>query len=127
METQKGPWIKARLKTHREVTWVYPDAVWWGRRTDRIEFGSADEAVLPYLGKVVHLRKRRISDDQFFFEIKDSGGLLVLPNWVRSFESAELVPPADYDGARAGLAGDTWLEWYEKRFMEIEDILVIHG
>ena len=42
-EDQGAPWIKAKLKTHREITWVFPRAVYWGRPNDS-GFRPADEA-----------------------------------------------------------------------------------
>jgi hypothetical protein len=127
-EDQGAPWIKAKLKTHREITWVFPRAVYWGRPNDS-GFRPADEAVLPYLGKTVWLQRRRNCCDEFYFEIKDTKGLIVLPNWIDHFESEGLVPPAEWERDRAEdeRTDDIWLDRFEDRSFVIGDTVIIHG
>ena len=78
------PWIKAKLKSHREIIWVFPRAVYWGR-PNGTGFRPADEAVLPYLGKTVWLQRRRNCCDEFYFEIKDPKGTDRAARLDRSF------------------------------------------
>jgi hypothetical protein len=126
MNKDQGPWIKARLKTHREITWVFPGAVYWGR-PNHTGFRPADECILPLLGKEVWLRKVRGCPTDFHYEIKDTGGLVVLPNWIDSFASEDLVPPAKLDRPDEERTDDTWLDRFEDRFLVLDDTLIIHG
>jgi hypothetical protein len=65
---------------------------------------------------------------EFYFEIKDSGGLVVLPNWIVYFDSEHLVPPAEWsDSYNPFIVNDIWLEDDEDRFMTIDDILIVTG
>jgi hypothetical protein len=64
---------------------------------------------------------------EFFFEIKDSGGLVVLPNWIDSFESEDLVPPAKWDRPGEELTDDIWLDRFEDRSFFVGDTFIIHG
>ena len=127
MQDDQG-WIRARLKTHREVTWVFPEAVFGGRPNHGM-FRSADEVILPFLGKELWVRKVRGSCMDFHFEIKDTKGLIVLPNWIDHFESEDLVPPAEWERDRAEdeRTDDIWLDRFENRFFVIGDTVIIHG
>jgi hypothetical protein len=126
MNKDQEQWIKARLKTHREITWVFPGAVYWGR-PNHTGFRPADEAVLPYLGKTVWVRNMRNRCTEFYFEIKDSRGLIVLPNWIDSFESEDLIPPASWTDLEEGRTDDTWMDRFEDRFLVLDGTVVIHG
>ena len=65
---------------------------------------------------------------EFYYEIKDSGGLVVLPNWVAYFDSEHFVPPAEWsDSYNPFIVNDIWLEDDEDRFMTIDDILIVTG
>ena len=71
---------------------VYPEAKHWGKLISVHHlFPSADETKIPYLGKTVWFKKKRHSSSTFYYEIKDSGGLVVLPNWIEYFDSEDLV------------------------------------
>jgi hypothetical protein len=113
-------------KTHREVIWVFPRAVYWGR-PNHGDFRQADECILPFLGKEVWVRKMRGCRTDFHFEIKDTGGLIVLPNWIDHFESEDLIPPAEWKDPDCEWADDTWIDHFEDRFFVIGDTLIIHG
>lgn len=126
MNDGQGSWIKARLKTHREIIWVFPQAVYWGKPSDT-GLRLADEVILPFLGKTVRVRKFRNCLTEFYYEIKDTGGLIVLPNWIASFESPDLVPPAVWDRPEDERTDDIWLERSQNRLLMLEGILIIHG
>jgi hypothetical protein len=117
--------IKAKLKTHRQVVDVHPDALYWGKRGEG-GFIGCDNVVLPYLGRTVWLRKRRIDLYDFCFEIRDSRGVIVFPKWIAYFASPRLVPPAEYS-KEDGRTDDTWVEPFEERFIYIGDLLVVTG
>ena len=72
--------------------------------------------------------KKRNELFSFYFEIKDSGGLIVLPEWIYSFESEKLVPPAQwkekYDELRVD---DTWLDPSKEQWLIIEDLVIVTG
>lgn len=88
---------------------------------------SADEVILPYCGKTVWLWKKRIDVNRFFFEIKDSGGLIIAPDWVDCFDSDDLVPPAEYVLQLYGIENDLWLDEYKDRLIIIDDLLIVTG
>ena len=122
-------YIRARIKTHKQLVKVYPAAKCWGKpiSSDHM-FSSADEIIMPYLGKTVWVKKRRDDLINVYFEIKDSEGLFVLPNWIAYFESEDLVAPAKWhDMYDPSVIDDTWLKYYESRFVIIEDLLIITG
>ena len=122
-------YIRARIKTYEQLVKVYPEAKHWGKpiSIDHL-FPSADEVKIPYLGKTVWLKKKRHDSFRFYYEIKDSGGLVVLPNWIEYFDSEDLVSPAEWkDFYEPSVVDDTWLNYYESRFMIIEDLLIITG
>ena len=122
-------YIRARIKTYKEFVKVYPEAKDWGKpiSVDHM-FRSADESIMPYLGKAVWLKKKRDDLFNFYFEIKDSGGLIAMPKWIEYFDSEDLVAPAEWKNAyRPYLVDDTWLNKYRPRFVIIEDLLIITG
>ena len=127
--SENHKYIKARIKTQEHIQLVHPDAKYWGNPPkDRIWFPLADEIILPYLGKSVWLRKIRSDLFSFYYEIKDSDGLIVMPNWIEYFESDYLVPPAEWhDRYDESQADDIWLEPYKDRFIIIDDIIIITG
>jgi hypothetical protein len=52
-------YIKARIKTHEQIVEVYPEAECWGKPLKPgCLFRSADEVILPYLGKTIWVRKK---------------------------------------------------------------------
>jgi hypothetical protein len=61
------------------------------------------------------------------FEIKGTDGWIVLPDWIESFDSIELVPPAKWNDPYCEVVDDIWLDLYEDRWMIIEDLLIITG
>ena len=127
--SKKLGYIKARIKTMEQLKKVYPPAKHWGKPIsfDHL-FPSADEVIIPYLGKTIWLKKKRIDRCRFSYEIKDSGGLVVKPDWIEYFDSAELVSPAEWkDFYEPSVVDDTWLDYYESRFMIIDDLLIITG
>ena len=122
-------YIKARIKTQEQIQKVYPDAKYWGNPPEnRIWFPLADEVILPYLGKTVWIGKKRCDLFRFYYEIKESDGLVVMPDWIDYFESEDLVPPAEweeeYDEFRVD---DIWLDPFKERFTIIDDIIIITG
>ena len=83
---------------------------------------------MPYLGKTVWVRRKRNCCTEFYFEIKDTGGLIVLPNWIDSFQSEDLVPPAEWErDPDEERTDDTWLDRFEDRFFVVGDTVIIHG
>ena len=122
-------YIKAKIKTQKHIQLVHPDAKYWGNPPkDQIWFPLADEIILPYLGKSVWLRKKRSDLFNFYYEIKDSDGLIVMPNWIQYFESDYLVPPAEWhDRYDESQVDAIWLEPYKDRFIIIDDIIIITG
>jgi hypothetical protein len=122
-------YIRARIKTHQQLVKVYPEAKCWGKpiSSDHV-FPSADEIIMPYLGKTVSLRKKRHDLFRFYYEIKSSGELIAMPNWIEFFDSEDLVAPAKWkDIYDPSVIDDTWLNYYESRFVIIEDLLIITG
>ena len=65
-------YIKARLKTHEQLVRAYPDAENWGKPLEPgCLFRSADEVTLPFLGKTIWVRKKRIDLNRIYFEIQN--------------------------------------------------------
>jgi len=81
----------------------------------------------PYLGRTVWLRKKRIDRCQIYYEIKDTDGWVVLPEWIEYFDTADMVPPAKWEDPEDEIVDDTWLEWYEERWIIIEDLFIVTG
>jgi len=85
-------YIKAKIKTQKQMEKVIPDVKYWGNPPkDRVWIPSPNELALPYLGKTVWLKKKRCDQFSFFYEIKDSDGILVEPEWIDHFDSEDLV------------------------------------
>ena len=127
--TEKNKYIKARIKLQKEIAKVYPPAESWGKPIgpERIS-PSTDECIMPYLGKIVWVKKKRIDLNRFQYEIKSTGGLVILPDWIDYFDSEDLVPSAKWEdpwGERDN--NDTWLDPFKKRYMVIDDILIVTG
>jgi hypothetical protein len=122
-------YIKAKIKTQRQIQKVYPPAEDWGKPLDSQRlFPSADEVVLPYLGKTVWLRKKRHDSCRFYYEIKDTDGFIVILDWIDYFDSEDLVSSAVWkDFYDPSVVDDTWLNYYESRVMIIDDLLIITG
>ena len=122
-------YIKARIKTYKQLLKVYPEAKLWGKpiSMDHL-FPSADEVILPYLGKTVLVRKRRRDLCEFYYEIKESDGLIVMPEWIDYFDSENLVPCAEWkDYYNPSVVDDTWLDYYEERYVIIDEVLIVTG
>jgi hypothetical protein len=73
------------------------------------------------------LRKKRIDLCQIYYEIKDTDGWVVLPEWIEYFDTADLVPPAKWEDPEDEIGYDIWWEWYEERWIIIEDLLIVTG
>ena len=123
-------YIKAKIKSQGQIAQVYPSAVYWGKPIDDrcCCGGRADEVILPYLGKVVWVKKRRQGILDFYYEIKDTDGLIVLPNWIAYFDSEHLVDPADWsDNYNPNTADDIWFDHDEDRIFFVDDLPIITG
>jgi len=54
--------------------------------------------------------------------------LLNKPEWIDHFDSEILVPPAEYNNPNDPYAhDDVWLDYYESRFVTIDEILIVTG
>ena len=126
---EKQGYIRARIKTKEQIAKIYPSARIWGTPLDHLHWcHSADEAILPFLGKTVEVIKKRMYRSEFYFEIKDSGGLIAKPDWIDHFDSKILVPSAEFnDPNDPYVHNDTWLDYSESRFMMIDEILIVTG
>ena len=118
----------ARIKTQEQIVKVYPDAKDWGKPLsfERM-FPSADGAIMPYLSKTVWVKKKRYDLFRFYYEIKDSGGLVVSPDWIDYFDSEDLVPSAKWEDSMSDRTNDIWLDPYKERYIVIDDILIVTG
>ena len=125
----KQGYIRARIKTQGQIARVYPPAVYWRKPVDDMCCcGRADEVVLPYLGKIVWVKKKRRGILDFYYEIKDTDGVIVMPNWIAYFESDNLVHPAEWsDTYNPSIVDDIWLDDEKDRFMMIDVILIVTG
>ena len=120
----KQGYIRARIKTQGQIARVYPPAVYWRKPVDDMCCcGRADEVVLPYLGKIVWVKKKRRGILDFYYEIKDTDGVIVMPNWIAYFESDNLVHPAEGEDN----VDYIWLMFKEDRIFFIDDLLIITG
>jgi len=122
-------YIRARIKTYKQLVKVYPEAKHWDKPINKEHWPrSADEVIIPYLGKTVCLKKKRRGQNEFYYEIKNTDGLIAMPKWIDYFDSEELVSPAEWkDFYEPSVVDDTWINFYESRFMIIEDLLIITG
>ena len=121
-------YIRARLKTQDEVAKVYPPAKHWGKPLDRHrQCHGADEVILQYLDRMVLLRKKRLDLTRFYYEIKHTDNWVVMPDWIKYFDSPELVPPADWKDPENEVSDDIWLEQYEERMLIFEGMMLITG
>ena len=122
-------YIKARIKSQGQIAMVHPYAVYWGKPLDETQcYRGADEIVLNFVRKTIWVKKKRQSLDEFYYEIKDTGGLVVLPNWIAYFDSENLVPPAEWsDIYNPYVIDDIWLDYNEKRIIFVDDLLIITG
>ncbi len=119
-------YIKARLKTQERLAEVYPGAEYWGKPLPPgYYFRAADEVILPFLGKTIWVKKVRRDRYEFHYEIKDTGGLIVLSDWIEFFDSEDLVPPAKWDDPYQEVHFDTNFDHLEERFLMVEGLLVI--
>ncbi len=117
-------WIKARLKTLVDLRISWPLAWYWQNPYNPSLFPPADEVVIPYLGKTVWVREKWIDKSDFIYEIKDSGGLIVLPEWIEQYFPPESVSRS---GWKASKRCRKWVECFEDRVLVLEGILIIHG
>ena len=123
MDNKQG-YIRARIKTQEQIARVYPPAVYWRKPVDDMCCcGRADEVVLPYLGKLVLVKKKRRGILDFYYEIKDTDGVIVMPNWIAYFESDNLVHPAEGEDN----VDYIWLMFGKDRIFFIDDLLIITG
>ena len=117
-------YIKAKIKSQGQIARVYPSAVYWGKPIDDEHWcHGADEIVMPYLGKIVWVKKKRRGILDFYYEIKDTDGVIVMPNWIAYFESDNLVHPAEGED----IVDYIWLMFKEDRIFFIDDLLIITG
>ena len=117
-------YIKAKIKSQGQIARVYPSAVYWGKPIDDEHWcHGADEVVMPYLGKIVWVKKKRRGILDFYYEIKDTDGVIVMPNWIAYFESDNLVHPAEGEDN----VDYIWLMFEEDRIFFIDDLLIITG
>jgi hypothetical protein len=123
-------YIKARVKTQGQIAMVHPPAVYWGKPIDErcCCGGRAEEVILPYLGKVVLVKKKRQGIFDFYYEIKDTDGLIVLPNWIAYFDSEHLVPPTEWEDIyNPSIVDDIWLNYEEDRIFFVDNLPIITG
>jgi hypothetical protein len=118
-----GQWVKARLKTLDDVRLSWPLA-WCWRNPYLSGFPPADEVVIPYLGKTVWVRENRIDAWEVLYEIKDSRGLIVLPEWIEQFLPDDSVSPSGWQDPKRC---ETWVQLVEDRFLVLDDSVIIHG
>jgi hypothetical protein len=103
---------------------AWPLAWCWENPYLNNPFPPADEVVIPYLGKTVWVRENTVDSYEVLYEIKDSRGLVVLPEWIEDFIPDDSVPPSGWqDPSR----GETWIERFEDRSFMVEDMMIIHG
>ena len=121
-------YIKAMIKTQVQIAELYPEAEYWGKEPlERGCLRSADEVVLPYLGKTVWLRKIRDGQCSFYYVIQDTE-VVILAGWITYFDSEGFVPPADVPYDSSGeIKNDIWIEFYEGRHVVIDELLIITG
>jgi hypothetical protein len=117
-------WVKVRLKTLVDLRFSWPQAWYWQNPFNPSPFPPADEVIIPFLGKTVWVRENRIDAFELFYEIKDSRGLIVLPEWIDHFLPDDSVPPSGWQDPKRS---ETWLELLEDRTLIVEDNLIIHG
>ena len=122
-------YIKAKIKTRGQRAMVYPNAVYWGQPLDKRScFRGADEIFLQFVGKTICVRKKRQRSDEFYYEIKDTDGLIAMPNWIAYFDSEHLVPPAEWsDSYNPFRVDDIWIDYDEERILFVDDLLIITG
>lgn len=121
-QNQKVQWVKAKLKTLVDLRLAWPLA-WCWNNPDNL-FPPADEVVIPYLGKTVWVREKTADSYEVFYEIKDSRGLIVLPEWIDHFKPDDSVPPSGWHDPNRG---ETWIELFEDRFLVLDGTVIIHG
>lgn len=123
MKKNKG-YVKAKIKSQGQIAQVYPPAVYWGKPLDDVHWcHGADEIVMPYLGKIVWVKKIRRGILDFYYEIKDTNGITIMPNWIDYFESEHLVPPAGWED----IVDDIRLMEEEERIFFVEDLPIFTG
>lgn len=86
-----------------------------------------DASLVRYSTSRIALARKRVVRDRFHYEIKDSGGLIVKPNWVDCFDSEDLVPPATYVMPCYEPEDDLWLDPDMERWIVVDDLLVVTG
>jgi hypothetical protein len=123
-QNQGTNWVKARLKSLVDLRLAWPLAWCWQNPYNPSPFPPADEVVIPFLGKTVWVREMWIDPYEVIYEIKDSGGLIVLPEWIDHFLPDDSVPSTGWGGSKKG---ETWVELVEDRFLVIDDFVIIHG
>jgi hypothetical protein len=117
-------WIKAKLKTLIDLRISWPLAWYWQNPYNPSPCLPADEVVIPYLGKMVWVRENWIDKSEFFYEIKDSGGIVVLPEWIEQYFPQE---SGTRSGRKVSKKCGTWVERVADRVLMLEGIVIIHG
>ena len=122
-------YIKAKIKTQGQIAQVYPPAVYWGKPIDDVHWcHGADEIVLPFLGKTLWVKKIRESLYEFYYKIKDSDDIIIVPNWIAYFDSEHLIPPAEWEDIyNPSIVDDICLNYEEDRIFFVDDLLIITG
>ncbi len=125
---EKHRYITARIKTQKQIEKVYPSAKYWGGpRSPNYLCRSACESLLPYLGKTVLVRKIRLDIYRTYYEIKDTGGLRINANWIDFFDSENFVPAVEWKDPNWERFNDIWLDPLKKRYIIIDDIVIVTG
>src|SRR5512143_1318852 len=124
MDDQKTLWIKARLKTLIDLRLAWPLAWFWQNPYNPSIFPPADEVVIPFLGKTVWVREKWVDKSEFIYEIKDTGGLIVLPEWVDQFLSEASM---SMKRRKVSKKRGTWIERFEDQILVLEGLLIMHG
>ena len=77
---KKERYIKAKIKSQEQIQKVNPSAKYWGKLTgfDNM-LPSADECILPFLEKVVWVKKKRYDLLRVFYKVIDTDGITVSP------------------------------------------------
>ena len=121
---QGSNWIKVRLKTLGDLRIAWQKTWCWQNPYIPSHFPPADRAVIPYLGKTVSVKELDIDSCKVIYELKDPGGLIVLPEWIDQILPDDSVPPS---GWHKRDWGETWVELVEDRSLVLDDTVIIHG
>ena len=85
MDKEDEAWIRVRLMTLIDLRIFLDVGRLLGKTEPRQSFPPPMRLSSPYLGKTVWVRERSVSSMEFYYEIKDSRGLVVLSEWIEHF------------------------------------------